>query len=212
MCWRQEKNILIRKSAEAFIYSVFFFTCANLTRRALLIKYSIKLYFSKERRGAYCFLMPRLFGVALFRLNAIGYCVFRKSAAAVFFVVVFVRFVLSGAFCRGYTVWIVFAGLLHLPSVCITFECIIAFVVNFYYICGLYYICGQLWHLWLQHGLLSYLLTDLTTDPPTYYRSTHLPSYPDQKEAYLLKQELNLYQIINYNSHELILAAGRVSE
>ena len=85
-------------------------------------------------------------------------------------------------------------------------------MVNFYYICGLYYICGQLLHLWLQHGLLSYLLTYLTTDPPTYYRSTHLPSYPDQKEAYLLKQELNLYQIINYNSHELILAAGRVSE
>ena len=86
------------------------------------------------------------------------------------------------------------------------FECIIAFVVNFHYI------CGQLLHLWLQHGLLSYLLTYLTTDPPTYYRYTHLPSYPNQKEAYLLKQELNLYQIINYNSHELILAAGRVSE
>ena len=63
-----------------------------------------KLYFSKERRGAYCFLMPRLFGVVLFRLNAIGYCVFRKSAAAL----VFVRLILRAAFCPGFTVWIVF--------------------------------------------------------------------------------------------------------
>ena len=35
MGWRQEKNIFIRKSTEAFIYSVFFFSCANLPRSAL---------------------------------------------------------------------------------------------------------------------------------------------------------------------------------
>ena len=184
MGWRQEKNIFIRKSAKAFIYSVFFFSCANLTRRALLIKCSKKkLYSSKERRGTYCFLMPRLFGVALFRLNAIGYCVFRKSASAL----VFVRLILRAAFCRGYTVWIVFAGF-------------ITFAVNLYYIWVHYCICSQfLLHLWALLHLWSIitfvastwapvLSTHLTTDPPTYYRSTHLPSYPNQKEAYLLKQ------------------------
>ena len=173
MGWRQEKNIFIRKSAEAFIYSVFFFTCANLTRRALLIKCSIKLYFSKERRGAYCFLMPRLFGVALFRLNAIGYCVFRKSAAAVFFVVVFVRFVLRAAFCRGYTVWIVFAGF-------------ITFAVSLYYIWVHYCICGQfLLHLWALLHLWSIMTLVASTWAPVLsthgsnYRPTHLlPIYP----------------------------------
>ena len=57
MGWMQEKNIFIRKSAEAFIYSVFFFSYATLTRSAFLIKCSKKLYFSKKRRGAYSFLM-----------------------------------------------------------------------------------------------------------------------------------------------------------
>ena len=61
-------------------------SCATLTRRALLIKCSKKLYFSKEHRGAYCFSMPRLFGMALFQLNEIGKCAFRKSAAALIFV------------------------------------------------------------------------------------------------------------------------------
>ena len=45
-----------------------------------------KTYFSKEHRGAYCFSMPRLFGMALFQLNEIGKCAFRKSAAALIFV------------------------------------------------------------------------------------------------------------------------------
>ena len=68
--------------------------------------------------------------MTLFRLNAIGYCVFGKIAKAL----IFVRLILRAAFCRGYTVWIAFAGF-------ITFECIITFVgvitfaVN-YYICG----------------------------------------------------------------------------
>ena len=91
---------------------------------ALLIKYSKKLYFLKDSCGTFCFLMPRLFGVALFQLNAIGNSVFRKSAK----VLIFVRLISRAEFCRGYTVWIAFAGF-------ITFECIITFVVN-YYICG----------------------------------------------------------------------------
>ena len=74
----KEKNMFIRKSAEAFIYSVFFLSCATLTRSAMLIKCSKKLYFSKE-------------------------------------------LILIAAFCRGYTVWIAFAGF-------------IAFAVNLYYI------------------------------------------------------------------------------
>ena len=145
---KQEKNIFIRKSAEEFIYSVSFFSCANLTRRALLIKCSIKLYFSKERRGAYCFLMPRLFGVALFRLNAIGYCVFRKSAAAVFFGCfcptcieggVLSRIYGLDSFCRFYYICGQFvlhlSALLHLWSIFITFVGFTTFVAN-YYICG----------------------------------------------------------------------------
>ena len=35
-------------------------SCATLTRRALLIKCSKKLYFSKEHRGAYCSLIPMI--------------------------------------------------------------------------------------------------------------------------------------------------------
>ena len=97
-----------RKSAKAFIYSIFFLSCATLTRNALVIKYSKKLHFSKE---------PRLFGVVLFQLNAIGYCVFRKSAKAL----IFVRLISRAEFCRRYTVWIPFAGF-------------ITFVVNLYYI------------------------------------------------------------------------------
>ena len=113
--------MFIRKSAEAFIYSVFFISCATLTRSAMLIKCSKKkkLHFSKERAALFCFLMPRLSGVTLFRLNAIGYCVFRKIAKAL----IFVRLILRAAFCRGYTVWIAFAGF-------ITFT----FAVNLYYI------------------------------------------------------------------------------
>ena len=160
MGWRQEKNISIRKSAEAFIYSVFFFSCANLTRRALLIKCSIKLYFSKERRGAYCFLMPRLFGVALFRLNAIGYYVFRKSAAAVF-CCCFCPTCID--LCRGYTVWIVFAGF-------------ITFAVNLYYIWVHYCICGQfLLHLWALLHLWSIITFVASTWAPVL--STHVSNY-----------------------------------
>ena len=85
------------------------------------LKYSKKLYFSKESCGTFCFLMPRLFWVALFQLNAIGYSVFRKSAKAL----IFVRLISRAEFCRGYTVWIAFAGF-------ITFECIITFVANYY--------------------------------------------------------------------------------
>ena len=47
--------MFIRKSAEAFIYSVFFLSCATVTLSAMLIKCSKKLYFSKERRGAFLF-------------------------------------------------------------------------------------------------------------------------------------------------------------
>ena len=43
--------------------------------------------------------------------------------------------------------------LLHLWSICITFEGIITFAVKFYYIGGLYNICGQLLRLWLQQVL-----------------------------------------------------------
>ena len=100
------------------------------------LKYSKKLYFSKESCGTFCFLMPRLFWVTLFQLNAIpglfwvalfqlnaipGYSVFRKSAKAL----IFVRLISRAEFCRGYTVSIAFAGF-------ITFECIITFVVNYY--------------------------------------------------------------------------------
>ena len=46
--------MFIPKSAEAFIYSVFFISCATLTRSAMLIKCSKKkLHFSKERRSAF---------------------------------------------------------------------------------------------------------------------------------------------------------------
>ena len=48
--------MFIRKSAEAFIYSVFFISCATLTRSAMLIKCS-----KKKKK-----------------------CIFRKSAAALF--------------------------------------------------------------------------------------------------------------------------------
>ena len=47
--------MFIRKSAEAFIYSVFFLSCATLNLSAMLIKCSKKMYFSKERRGAFLF-------------------------------------------------------------------------------------------------------------------------------------------------------------
>ena len=137
----QEKNMFIRKSAEAFIYSVFFISCTTLTRSAMLIKCSKKNYiFRKSAAALFCFLMPRLFGVTFFRLNAIGYCVFRKIAKAL----IFVRLLLRAAFCRGYTVWIAFAGFItftfavNLYYICeciITFVGVITFVVN-YYICG----------------------------------------------------------------------------
>ena len=135
--------MFIRKSAEAFIYSVFFISCATLTRSAMLIKCSKKkkLHFSKERAALFCFLMPRLSGVTLFRLNAIGYCVFRKIAKAL----IFVRLILRAAFCRGYTVWIAFAGFITF-----TFAVNLYYIWVHYYICGGYYICGQLLHLWLQ--------------------------------------------------------------
>ena len=98
----------------------------------------------KSAAAPFCFLMPRLFGVTLFRLNAIGYCVFRKSAKAL----IFVRLILRAAFCRGYTGWIAFAGF-------------ITFAVNLYYIWVHYYICAkfllhlcgllrQFLQLWLQ--------------------------------------------------------------
>ena len=132
----QGKNMFIRKSAEAFIYSVFFLSCATITRSAMLIKCSKKnIIFRKSAAALFCFLMPRLFGVTLFRLNAIGYCVFRKIAKAF----IFVRLILRAGFCRGYTVWIAFASF-------ITFT----FAVNLYYIWVHYYICDQLLHLWLQ--------------------------------------------------------------
>ena len=69
--------------------------------------------------------MPSLFGVALLRLIAVGYCVLRKSSAAL----IFVRLILRTPFFRVYTVWIAFAGF-------------ITFVVNLYYISVHFYICG----------------------------------------------------------------------
>ena len=59
----------------------------------------------------------------------------------------------------------------------------------------------------------TYLYSPYMAVPP---RATHPPtdlptSLPQPKGTYLLNQELNLYQIINYNNHELILAAGRVT-
>ena len=62
--------------------------------------------------------MPRLFGVALFPLKKCNRIfVFRKSAA----VLIFVRLILKAALFPAYTIWIVFAGLLHLWSICLTF-------------------------------------------------------------------------------------------
>ena len=131
------------------------------------LKAGEKYLYSKECRGVYLFslllLMCESYSERSVDQMQEKNCIFRKSAAAL----VFVRLILRAAFCRGYTVLTVFAGFITLRSICITFECIIGFVVNFYYICGLYYICGQLLHLWLQRGLLSYLLAYLTTDPPT---------------------------------------------
>ena len=47
---------------------------------------------------------------------------------------------------------------------CITFECIITFVVNFYNFCGLYYICGQLLHLWLQQHIIIIIIHNDNND------------------------------------------------
>ena len=54
--------------------------------------------------------MPSLFGVALFRLIAIGYCVLRKSSAAL----IFVLLILRTPFFRVYTVWIAFCRFYHI--------------------------------------------------------------------------------------------------
>ena len=70
--------------------------------------------------------MPSLFRVALFRLNAIGYCVFRKNAAAL----IFVRIILRALFFR--------VSLYPLNSIC-----------RFYYICGQFVLhSSALLHLW----------------------------------------------------------------
>ena len=55
MGWMQEKNVFIRKSAEAFIYFSSSPVQLLLEVGALSIKCSKTLNFSKERRGAYCF-------------------------------------------------------------------------------------------------------------------------------------------------------------
>ena len=74
--------------------------------------------------------MPSLFRVALFRLNAIGYCVFRKNAAALIFVPIFVRIILRALFFR--------VSLYALNSIC-----------RFYYICGQFVLhSSALLHLW----------------------------------------------------------------
>ena len=115
--------------------------------------------------------MPRLFGVALFRLNAIGYCVFRKNTAAL----VFVRLILRAASCRVCTVWIAFAGL-------------ISFAVNLYYIWVHYYICGQfLLHLW------SVITFVASTQGEQLKRAWHFfPWWPLESQSSLFGPRLEL--------------------
>ena len=55
MGWMQEKNMFIRKRAEAFIYFSSSPVRLLLEVGALSIKCSQNIEFSKERRGAYCF-------------------------------------------------------------------------------------------------------------------------------------------------------------
>ena len=80
--------------------------------------------------------MPRLFGVALFRLKMQREImpVFRKSVAVLIFVPL-IMLILGAAFFREYTVWIVFVG-------CITFVVDLYYIFEYYYICERYNICG----------------------------------------------------------------------
>ena len=54
-------------------------------------------------------------------MQYLGCCVFRKGAAAF----IFVRLLLRAPFFQVYMIWI-----LHLWSICVTFECIISFVAS----------------------------------------------------------------------------------
>ena len=125
--------MFIRKSAEAFIYSVFFISCATLTRSAMLIKCSKKkkkLHFSKERRSAFL-----LFDAKAIRGDALSIKCDR--------ILCFSKDRQGAYFCPTYTEGGVLSRIYGLDSIC-----------RFYYI----YICCQfvlhlsaLLHLW---GLL----------------------------------------------------------
>ena len=98
MGWMQEKNIFIGQSAEVFI---FFSSHVRLLLEVgtLSIKCSKTLYFRKSAVKLISFRLKtyQVYSGNVFRLDAIGYCVFQKSAALIF--------VLRKAFFRAYTIW-----------------------------------------------------------------------------------------------------------
>ena len=99
----EEKHVYLTECFGVYLHN-FLLLCDSYLRLAPFRLNAIKHCFSKGRRGVHCFSiekMPRLFGVALFRSNAMGYCVFRKSTAAL----ILVRLLLRAAFFR-----IAFAG------------------------------------------------------------------------------------------------------
>ena len=93
----QEKNIFIGQSAEVFI---FFSSHVRLLLEVgtLSIKCSKTLYFRKSAVKLISFRLKtyQVYSGNVFRLDAIGYCVFQKSAALIF--------VLRKAFFRAYTI------------------------------------------------------------------------------------------------------------
>ena len=135
--------MFIRKSAEAFIYSVFFLSCATLNLSAMLIKCSKKLYFSKERRSAVLFFDAKAIRGDALSIKCDRILCFSKERQGAYFCPTYIE---GGVLSRIYGLNSICRFFLHLRSICITFECIITFVLNFYYICAghyvNFYICG----------------------------------------------------------------------
>ena len=127
--------MFIRKSAEAFIYSVFFLSCATLNLSAMLIKCSKKLYFSKKRRGAFLSFDAKAIRGDALSIKCDRILCFSKERQGAYFCPTYIE---GGFLSRIYGLNSICRFFLR--SICITF------VLNFYYICAGYYvnfyICG----------------------------------------------------------------------
>ena len=115
--------MFIRKSAEAFIYSVFFLSRATLTRTAMLIKCSKKtLYFSKERRGAFLLFDAKAIRGDALSIKCDRILCFSKDRQGAYFCPTYIEGgVLSRIYgldsiCRFYYIYIYCQFVLHLSA------------------------------------------------------------------------------------------------